>query len=167
MLGEATGRRLGAIRQLRWDDILWDTGVIRWRAEADKKRREWVVPMPAALCGELRQFRRKLGAVGGWVFAAELNPEAPMDRHLFDRWLAHAERKAKLPKLAGGLWHPYRRKWATERKHLSITDVAAAGGWQDTATLLTCYQQPTNDALLAVMSEERKVRDVAVLATRP
>jgi hypothetical protein len=75
--------------------------------------------------------------------------------------------KAQLPKLAGGLWHPYRRKWATERKHLSITDVAAAGGWQDTATLLTCYQQPTNDALLAVMSEERKVRDVAVLATRP
>jgi hypothetical protein len=90
-----------------------------------------------------------------------------MDRHLFDRWLAHAERKAKLPKLAGGLWHPYRRKWATERKHLSITDVAAAGGWQDTATLLTCYQQPTNDALLAVMSEERKVRDVAILATKP
>ena len=73
VLGEATGRRLGAIRQLRWDDILWDTGVIRWRAEADKKRREWVVPMPAALCGELRQFRCKLGAVGGWVFAAERN----------------------------------------------------------------------------------------------
>lgn len=93
VLGEATGRRLGAIRQLRWDDILWDTGVIRWRAEADKKRREWVVPMPAALCGELRQFRRKLGAVGGWVFAAERNPEAPMDRHLFDRWLTHAERE--------------------------------------------------------------------------
>ena len=93
VLGEATGRRLGAIRQLRWDDILWDTGVIRWRAEADKKRREWVVPMPAALCGELRQFRCKLGAVGGWVFAAERNPEAPMDRHLFDRWLTHAERE--------------------------------------------------------------------------
>jgi hypothetical protein len=31
---------------------------------------------------------------------------------------------------------------------------------------LTCYQQPTNDALLAVMSEERKVRDVAVVVDR-
>lgn len=90
----------------------------------------------------------------------------PEDRHLFDRWLVHAERKAKLPKLEGGLWHPYRRKRATERKHLSITDVPAAGGLQDTATLLTCYQRPINDALLAVMSEERKVRDVAVLALR-
>jgi hypothetical protein len=84
--------------------------------------------------------------------------------HQFDSWLSAAERKAKLSKLAGGLWHPYRRKWATERKHLSITDVAAAGGWQDTETLLKCYQQPTNDALLAVMSEERKVRDTAVVA---
>jgi hypothetical protein len=49
---------------------------------------------------------------------------------------------------------------------LPITDVAAAGGWANTATLLTCYQQPTNDALLAVMSEERKVRDVAVAAEK-
>ena len=29
---------------------------------------------------------------------------------------------------------------------------------------MTCYQQPTNDALLAVMSEERKVRDTAIVA---
>ena len=28
---------------------------------------------------------------------------------------------------------------------------------------IACYQQSTNDALLAVMSEERKVRDVAVV----
>jgi integrase len=166
VLAEGTGRRLGAIRQLRWEDVLWERREIRWRAEADKKRREWIVPAPEALLDEFRQFQRRLGAVGGWLFAAERNPAVPMDRHLFDRWLTHAERKAKLPKLAGGLWHPYRRKWATERKHLSITDVAAAGGWKDTATLLTCYQQPTNDALLAVMSEERKVRDVAVLTGR-
>jgi len=45
---------------------------------------------------------------------AAISAEAPMDRHLADRWLAHAEGKAKLPKLAGGLWHPYRRQWATE-----------------------------------------------------
>jgi hypothetical protein len=86
-----------------------------------------------------------------------------MDRHLFKKWLRHAETKANLPKLVGGLWHPYRRKWATERKALPITDVAAAGGWRDTGTLLECYQQPTNDVLLAVMSEPKKVRDAAVV----
>jgi hypothetical protein len=77
-----------------------------------------------------------------------------------------SERQAGLPKLEQGLWHPYRRKWATERKHQPLADVAAAGGWQNTATLLTCYQQPTHDALLAVMSEGRKVRDVAVAQQR-
>jgi len=28
--------------------------------------------------------------------------------------------------LDGGLWHAYRRKWATERKELPLKDVAAA-----------------------------------------
>ena len=36
-----------------------------------------------------------------------------MDHHLFNKWLAVAARTADLPKLSGGLWHPYRRKWAT------------------------------------------------------
>lgn len=40
-----------------------------------------------------------------------------MDRHLFDKWLSVAEANAKLPKLKGGLWHPYGRKWATLRRN--------------------------------------------------
>jgi hypothetical protein len=51
-----------------------------------------------------------------------------MDRQLFDNWLRRAEAVAGLNKLVGGLWHLYRRGWATARKHLPITDVAAAGG---------------------------------------
>jgi hypothetical protein len=38
-------------------------------------------------------------------------------------------------------------------------DVAAAGGWKDTETLLTCYQQADTQTLLAVMAEERKVHE--------
>jgi hypothetical protein len=86
-----------------------------------------------------------------------------MDRLPFDSWLHAAEKKAALPKLEGGSWHPYRRKWATEREHHSLKDVAAAGGWKDTETLLTCDQQRDAETLLAVMNEPRNVRD-AVLA---
>jgi hypothetical protein len=95
------------------------------------------------------------------------DPSVAMDRHTLAGYLEAAEADARLPKLDGGLFHPYRRKWATERKDQPLTDVAAAGGWQNTATLLTCYQQPTNDALLAVMNESRKMRDVAVVGGSP
>jgi integrase len=164
VLAEATGRRLGSIRQLRWEDVDVQRSVIRWRAEADKKGQEWIVPLPADLAAELRVFQRRLGTVGGWMFGAETKPDVPMDRHLFDKWLSVAERAAKLPKLDGGLWHPYRRKWATERKHHSLKDVAAAGGWKDTETLLRCYQAADSETLLAVMAEERKLRDVVGVA---
>jgi integrase len=163
VLAEATGRRLGSIRQLRWEDIDFERSTIRWRAEADKKGKEWIVPVPESLLDDVREARRKLSAVGGWIFAGERVPDQPMDRHLFDKWLSVAERAAEIPKLEGGLWHPYRRKWATERKHLSLKDVAAAGGWKDVETLLTCYQQPDQETLLAVMSEPRKLRDRATL----
>jgi hypothetical protein len=89
-----------------------------------------------------------------------------MDRHLFDKWLRLAEEEAKLPNLGAASGHPYRRKWATERKHHSLKDVAAAGGWKDTETLLSCYQQPDAEMLLAVMSEERKVRDAALTSSK-
>jgi hypothetical protein len=112
------------------------------RAAADKKRKQGDVPIPVELFDELRSFQRRLGASCGWVFAAESKFEQPMDRRLFDKWLSVAERHAKLAKLDGSLWHAYRRKWATERKHLRVKDVAAAGGWNDVDTLLKIYQQP-------------------------
>ncbi|MGI8843936.1 MAG: hypothetical protein ACR2HZ_09560, partial [Gemmatimonadaceae bacterium] len=55
------------------------------------------------------------------------------------------------------LWHPYRRKWATERKTLPTVDVKKAGGWQDTATLLRSYQQADDETMLAVMASPIKL----------
>ncbi len=159
VLAEATGRRLGSIRQLRWEDVDFGAPSLRWRAEADKKGKEWCIPIPQALADELRSFQRRLGAVGGWVFASETDGECAMDRHLFDKWLVVAEQWAKLPKLDGSLWHAYRRKWATERKALPLRDVAAAGGWSDVDTLLKVYQQPDRETILRVMSEPRKVSE--------
>ena len=48
---------------------------------------------------------------------------------------------AKIKKEPGSLWHALRRKWATERKGYPINDLAAAGGWRDTPTLLASYLQ--------------------------
>ena len=65
--------------------------------------------------------------------------------------LAQAEKLAKLPHLERGGWHAFRRKWATERKHLPNVDVAAAGGWAGTETLVRCYQQADDATMLAVV----------------
>src|ERR1700722_7844970 len=59
--------------------------------------------------------------------------------------LERAYRLASITRPLGGLWHPFRRRWATTRKHFPLKDVAQAGGWDDVRTLLVCYQQPAAD----------------------
>lgn len=158
VLAEATGRRLGSIRQLAWPDIDMAKNSIRWVAANDKKGREWLVPVPKSLIEELQGFRVKLGgAFGGLVFPSESDASVPIRADVFSKWLLTAEIKAELPKLNGSLWHAYRRGWATARKDLPISDVAFAGGWSDAATLIRCYQQPDEATLLRVMSEPRRV----------
>jgi hypothetical protein len=66
-------------------------------------------------------------------------------------WLREAEMLAKLPKQRGASFHAYRRAWATARKHLPLTDVAAAGGWRSTPTLQRCYQQADEQTTLSVV----------------
>lgn len=161
-LAERTGKRLGSIRQLRWEDFEFERQVVYWRAEADKKGYKWEVPMPTDFFEAVRSFQREIGAVGGYVFSAVNSRDGITDRHLFNKWLSVAEKKAKLTKLDGSLWHAYRRKWAIERKHLPLKDVAAAGGWKDVSTLLEVYQQSDEESVLAVTSVTLKLRERGV-----
>ena len=53
----------------------------------------------------------------------------------------------------GSLFHAYRRGWATARKHLSLKDVAAAGGWKQVETLMRHYIQTDTATMLQVLDE--------------
>jgi integrase len=142
VVAEGTGRRISAWRNLRWDDVDFQTGEIRWRAEFDKSGFEDVRPMSEAVQEALREARKLQRAIGSApVFLAPKDPTKPCDRHLLDNWLRRAFPKAGLKQEPGGLWHTLRRKWATERKGYPVKDVAAAGGWRDERTILTSYQQ--------------------------
>jgi len=111
---------------------------------ADGPRRSGVPANQAA--------RARLGAVGdGWVFR-QASKDAPWAPAQCQDYLRQAEAAAGVEKLDGGLWHAYRRKWATERTELSLKDVAAAGGWKDVTTLLTCYQHADEATMLKVMA---------------
>ena len=153
---EAIGRRRGAIMGLRWSDFDFEAKRVTWRAEHDKKGRTWVVAYPDDFFAMVREFQKKLGAVGGRVFPREEKPDEPSPPELLSQRIRQAEDAAELPKLVGGTCHPYRRKWRTERSHHPIKAVAVAGGWSDFDMMLKCYDQPDDADLLAVTSEPRK-----------
>ena len=157
-LAWATGHRVGAILSLRWDDISFDAteaaprGTIRWRAEADKTRREHTLPMNTTAHAALQRWRKLHPGIGGsWLFSAPKNPRKLLSRSVARHWLARAEELAGLEHIQGGAWHMFRRSWPTQRKHLPLKDVAAAGGWNDTATMLRCYQHADPETTLAVI----------------
>jgi integrase len=163
VIAEATGRRIGAIRLLFWSDLRLEGGeagnFITWRADADKKGVERVTAIPEALAEQIRHGIKQLDAIHTFVFASPRNPHAAISRHLLAYWLQKAERAAGLPPLKGGVWHTYRRKWATERKDYPMKDVMAAGGWTDVTTFLTSYQQVDAATQLRVMSAPEKLSE--------
>ena len=163
-LARHTGHRENAICQLRADDYLrtkadvrtalselgldersaeqFDQGGIRWRAEADKQGRYSVTPIRKDVRDALDQYLRENPRVGDVpLFPSPQDETRPIRRDLVATWLLKAEKLAKLPKIGGGQFHPYRRLWATERKHIPIQDVAEAGGWKSIETVQQLYQQ--------------------------
>ncbi len=142
VVAEGTGRRLSAWRNLSWEDVDFDARTIRWRAEHDKKGYEQVLPMSETVKNALVAARRAQKTIGNTpVFRAPRNPAQPCGRHLLDGWLRKAYELAELTPQPRGMWHPLRRKWATERKGHPVKDVAFAGGWRTERTMLSSYQQ--------------------------
>ncbi len=85
VVAEGTGRRISAWRNLLWEDIDFQNGTIRWRAENDKKGYEQVVPMSDAVRDALLAQRKLVGAIGNTpVVPAQKDPMKPCSRHLLD-----------------------------------------------------------------------------------
>ena len=158
-----TGRRISAVCGLRYDDLhLNDAlhGVIRWRAETDKTGRETHVPISGQVRAAMDRVLRERPGVGvAYLFPSPVNLTRPIRRELASEWLKRAEVIAEVPPLQGGQWHPYRRKWATERKHMPDVDVAAAGGWAELTSLKKAYQQADDATMLKVVLEGGELRE--------
>lgn len=152
IIAEGTGRRNSACRKLLWRDVRFDEGMIHWRAENDKKGYEQVVPMSQGVHDALLAQQALTGAgPDAPVFPGWKRPTEPRGRHSFDRWLRLAYERAELKPQPGGMWHPVRRKWVTERKGYPVADVAAAGGWRDEKTMLRSYQGTDPDTVRQIV----------------
>lgn len=153
LLAGETGRRIGAICQLRASDLRWDEGrfgEIVWRSSTDKAGVRWIAPMTPRLRTELERFVRERGIIGdGWLFRAPKGDE-PLTVDRASKWWREAEEAAGVPRRSGQGWHSLRRRWATARKGLSLRDVAQVGGWKTTQVLSNVYQMADRDTMEAV-----------------
>ncbi len=151
-LAESTGRRVSAILKLQVSDVDLNRepfGWLKFRSENDKIGKEQHVPITEFARSVLIRHLERVPE--GWLFPAERNARKSVDTSVMSRALREAYQAAGLETLAGGLWHPWRRKWASERKDLPVVDVAAAGGWSNPATMLGSYQRPDEATTLRVM----------------
>jgi integrase len=133
VLAHETGHRINAIRLLRWSDVDFDRRTVRWRAENDKQGEEHTSPLSGKLLIALRNHPRDTSE---WLFPSDRIHSRPLGREVFVKWWGDLEQLAGLAHIHLRGWHSIRRKWATERKREPVTDVAAAGGWKSTQTLL-------------------------------
>ena len=162
-LVEATGRRISAILALRFEDLRLDQGEygsILWPADTDKTGKEWLVPLAKDARKAIdRVLQERPGIGAAFIFPAVTDASKSLDVDVASGWLLEAERLAGLEKQDGSLWHAYRRKWATERKHLPNVDVAAAGGWSALASLQTCYQMADQQTMQQVVSSPARLNE--------
>ncbi len=158
---ESTGQRISAVLHLRREDFAFERpphGWVQFRAEHQKNGCDHCVPLSKETASLARRHLRSLPSEPrALLFPADKDPAKPVDRWFVSRRLRWAYRMAGLEPLRGGLWHPFRRKFATERKHMPLRDVATAGGWKEPRTLLQCYQQPDDATLQEVVLEAPKL----------
>lgn len=176
-LEEGLGWRVTAICELRASEVdLTMTearpyGRLRKRAETDKMGiQQWIPivrrserpcysPLSATPPLEMHHCSQLHGG-GAWTrhHAKDLLERAEEAARQAAIKRGDPDAAAALAPLDGSDFHAYRRAWATARKHLPLKDVAEAGGWKTTDTLVRCYTQADEMTMLAVVSETRKVR---------
>ena len=114
--------------------------------------------MPKVAKAALLKFRADNPAIGSaLVFPMTNDPTKPVTRHLASDWMHRAYRYAGIDRQKGGLWHPFRRKWATARKNYPLRDTMAAGGWEDEPTAMK-YQQPDEATLRELIDNPKPLK---------
>lgn len=157
-----TGHRRGAILDLRYHDLVWQSGAItaiRWRPVKHDEQAE-TIPVSTRARDALERIIAARPGIGALpLFPAFEDRTVPMSAKTADEWLHEAEEIAQVGHLDGGRWHPYRRAWATKRKPYPDVDVAKAGGWKDLATMKRSYQQSDDLTLVAVIENPRRLEE--------
>jgi integrase len=163
VIAEGTARRIGPVRQLRYQDLRLEHpphGAIAWPAETDKKGKEWRTPIsPVVRARLLKVIRERPGLGAAPLFPAPRDVKEPVGRDTLASWQRKAEKAAGVPRLPHDSFHGLRRKFVVERKHLPDVDVAAAGGWRSVTTMKRTYQLADEAGVLEAVMEPKRLRE--------
>lgn len=153
-----TGRRLSAVRQLRYSDLRLERnetqpdGAIVWPGSTDKQGLERHAPLSARARSAIDRVLARRPLIGdALLFPSPKNPNVAISVDRLREWLKNAEELAGLEPQKRTLWHAYRRAYVTRATAAGVPDafIAAAGGWKDANTLRACYQVPDKENILA------------------
>ena len=164
IIAEGTGRRIGAVRQLRYSDLRLNEGQhgkVVWRAETDKTGKQIVQHIRPEVRKRLQKILRERPGLGDRpLFPAPRDASKAVGLESLTVWQRRAEKLAGVERLAHDTFHGLRRKFVTERKHMPDVDVAAAGGWRSVATMKRAYQMADEAGVLEAIHEPIRLREV-------
>lgn len=157
ILSYETGHRIGAIRQLTWDDIDIPNRLIRWRKGTDKSDYEHYTPLPEAVLPFLEAhpvqsgclFPRRRRGVGQQIARGMPNK----------LWTALEEAAGLTSRKLRG-WHSFRRRFANDFREVNLKDLAAIGGWKSPNTLLNVYLKATPDTMRVALANRQRTGTV-------
>jgi len=167
ILTHETGRRNHSIRHLRWSDIDFERGVVRWEAEYDKIDHEWTTSLTPEAIEALEEARTRYPAISAaWLFPSPQDANKPCSRHLMLKWWNEAQEKAQIPLHdEHGLptrygWHSLRRKLATDLldEDVALRTIQDIGGWKDPNTVVKVYQKSTTEQQRRALEARRNRR---------
>ena len=161
IVADGTGRRLSAWRQLRWRDIDFSReqyGAIHWPGETDKGGLAMWRPISARVRDVLLGLRPTKPEPDEPVFPAPRTPSTPVAKRQLHTWLKKAYQASRMVPDPGGMWHPVRRKWVSERKGYPLADIAAAGGWKDERSLKSYMKEDPDTVRKVVLEPTHQLR---------
>ena len=142
VLAHETGHRIGAIRQLRWSDIDFEGGAIRWRAEHEKTGYGHLTPATAEAIAVLEEAQRwNPGNGDAPLLPHTQDPSRCITHSMAARWWRIAGQLAGLEPKRGRGWHSLRRKFASDLMDQPLKVLCELGGWKTAQTVLKCYQR--------------------------